>query len=254
MNVLRALAVLAVLTATSANASLIEIAITGIVVESYDTGVNGGAGLGFADGKQAVLTLRYDTATAPADLYGGSNPTNARYESCGLPGATWLGSTLSVDGAPVGGILGNGTYENCDWMDRQVDASNGYLTALDYADNSFADASGVLQEFSRVEVQLVAPGDWLDLSLDSLFSIEPTCCFFTVRQLQYAFDIDANGNPVNERGYDVFYRALPTSAVARRLDVNPVPEPSTVSLLVAALLATFALRAKYGRLRLGVPS
>jgi hypothetical protein len=251
MKIVRAVAVLAALTATSASASIIEIAVTGVIVESYDTGVSGGAGAGFADGKEAVLTLRYDTASAPPDLYGGSDPTNSRYESCGLPGASWLGSTLSVDGAAVAGILGNGTFENCDWMDRQVDAANGYLTALDSADNSFADASRVLQEFSRIELQLAAPGDWLSLSLDSVFSIEPTCCFFSVHLLQYAFDIDAEGNSSNERGYDVFYRALPMSAVARQLDVNQVPEPSTALLLGPALLVLFALRARTGRMRHG---
>lgn len=233
----------------AANASLIEIEVTGVITESFEYGVNGGRGPGFADGQTAVMRLLYDTAVAPADLYGGLVPNNARYEAwygplaCApaqgqYPGGSWIRTSLSVDGTAVGGILPSGAYSNCDYIDKLNDSSFGYLVALDSAENLVASATQFLSEASRAEVQLTAPGDWLDLALGSTFSIEPLLgSFFSLVARNYGYEIDENGNSFNEFGTDVYYSALATIATARVIDNdNVVPEPSSLTVVALALL------------------
>jgi hypothetical protein len=232
-----------------ASASLIEIEVTGVITESFESGVNGGRGAGFADGQTAVMRLYYDTAVAPDDLYGGSIPNNARYEAwygplaCATaqgqyPGGSWINTSLTVDGTAVGGILPSGAYSNCDFIDKLNDSSFGYLVALDFAENFIANATQFLSESSRTELQLAAPGDWLDLALGSTFSIEPFfSSFFTVSAGNYGYEIDENGSSFNEFGTSVYYRALATLATARVIDDdNAVPEPSSLAVAALALL------------------
>lgn len=248
MKLLRLGASLLLSCVCTANASLIEIEVTGVITESSESGVNGGRGEGFADGQTAILRLYYDTATAPDDLYGGSVANNARYEAwygplaCApaqghYPGGSWIRSSLTVDGTAVGGILPSGEYSNCDYIDKLNDTSFGYLVGLDLAENLVASATQYLSETSRIELQLAAPGDWLDLALGSTFSIEPFfSSFFTVAAGNYGFDIDENGNSSNEFGTTVYYRALATFAQARVIDDNVVPEPASLPVTALALL------------------
>lgn len=233
----------------TAYASLIEIEVTGVITESFESGVNGGRGAGFADGQTAVMRLYYDTAVAPDDLYGGGVPNNARYEdwygplACApvqsqYPGGSWIRSSLTVDGTAVGGFLSSGAYSNCDYIDKLNDSSFGYLVALDSAENFIANATQFLSETSRAELQLAAPGDWLDLALGSTFSIEPFfSSFFRVAIGNYGYEIDENGNSFNEFGTSVYYNALATFATARVIDdENVVPEPSSWTVAAFALL------------------
>jgi hypothetical protein len=195
------------------------------------------------------MRLYYDTAVAPDDLYGGSVPNNARYEAwygplaCApvqgqYPGGSWIRTSLTVNGTAVGGILPSGAYSNCDYIDKLDDSSFGYLVALDLAENFIANSTQFLSETSRAELQLAAPGDWLDLALGSPFSIEPFfSSFFSVAASNYGYEIDENGNSFNEFGTSVYYNALATFATARVIDDdNVVSEPSSLSVVALALL------------------
>lgn len=127
-SLLRALALVLGVTPLLAQATLVNITVTGTIDDSYDeTGTLFGQGSGYdiVNGQTIVLKFTYDTNTAPGDYYGGTDPEYAFYDG---GNSNWIESSATINGNAVSNFYSGNSYSGT--------YVNNYIEMSDYIPNS----------------------------------------------------------------------------------------------------------------------
>jgi hypothetical protein len=212
----------------SANASPIIVEATGIgTYRDYVTNT-------ILNDAAITQTWRFDTDDVPADIYGSTIPGYAKYEST----TSWISATIAVNG----GIIGD---ENA-ILDEPADSAMDTIFIWDnyggwdqYRISSYGD------DFSDEYDSFVSRAyfnDYLDdvihsLDFGQLFEWAPN--HVSDVGVGYAFWYDKNGTTWNP------YAEIKYNLTSIKAYAAPVPEPSSIALLVLGIIGLGFSRRKY---------
>ncbi|MER2511751.1 MAG: PEP-CTERM sorting domain-containing protein [Nitrosomonas ureae] len=231
-----------------AQASLINLTVSGTVIASYDQNgmlFNQGIGHDTVVGKSATMTFRYDTTTAPPDYYGGTVTDQAYYFQTNY--GHWVDSQASVDGKLLDFVVGAGNYENLDTISI-YDADLESLTIADYGRNisNMTDSHGIEKRLHAYESNYLGLSASLQnflntSSLDQTFSLSNGIDGYASLNLFFSEQTCSTSGctQIYKDGYAYFN--LDTVTMTRVASVT-TPEPASLALMGMGLAGLGAVR------------
>lgn len=229
-----------------AQATLIQIDITGMIFDSYDeTGSLFGLGAGddTAVGQAIAVSYRIDTALVPAAS--GATPGYAYHvNECAFGATSWLSSTASVGGSVLPGAVAAGNMYDCDKASVYNDyATPEVIDALLLSSEAWewVNALDFMDRRANDSIQLSGDATWLSsVALDQAFTVTtPGNMIGFLERINYSYEFVPGVGFSEPQYWNGFARYQASSATAYEVTV---PEPATLGLFSLGLLGIGAAR------------